>query len=300
MITLNVRNRIRCKIKWQANYLYYQIIIFLFTAAYYGKLTMEYPMDLDISLQDVIRCNICDIPVPSRHCDICDTHLCEKCEVKHISDESKEHVIVSFDLRRTTPKCSKHSKQICARYCKKCNTPICALCVSRGKHKKHTTVHISKMADDKEKPRKNDLKTTAYKLQTRNCIIILCFICYFFIGCFSVYCSTFVVDQYSKIDRWIIFFVLYFFLSLFQFDFVLFCLRLGCGLDMDIGILNLFCNYLIPLITRTKEYVKNELQINFDLPAISGHQLICFLIDYVIRDCSVWIPVIYLFIYNEV
>ena len=100
-------------------------------------------MNLPELLQDVIRCDLCETPVPTRHCDICRIHLCEECEVKHISDESKEHVIVSFEIRGSTPKCSKHSTQICAQYCKKCNTPICALCFSSGKHKRHKKEHIA-------------------------------------------------------------------------------------------------------------------------------------------------------------
>ena len=130
-------------------------------------------MDLPELLQDVIRCDLCETPVPTRHCDICRIHLCEECEVKHISDESKEHVIVSFEMRGSTPKCSKHSTQVCAQYCKKCNTPICALCVSSGKHKRHKTEHISKMADEKKEPRKNDLQTT----QMLRCNTLICVPC---------------------------------------------------------------------------------------------------------------------------
>nr|XP_022310209.1 uncharacterized protein LOC111115674 [Crassostrea virginica]XP_022310210.1 uncharacterized protein LOC111115674 [Crassostrea virginica] len=130
-------------------------------------------MELPELLQDVIRCDLCETPVPSRHCDICHFHLCEECKGEHISDESKEHAIVSFKMRGSTPECSKHSSKICAQYCKKCNTPICALCVSSGKHKRHKTEHISKMADDKKEQMKNDLQTTL-KLRCNTLICVPC------------------------------------------------------------------------------------------------------------------------------
>ena len=86
----------------------------------------------------------------SKHCNICHIHLCEECEGEHISDESKEHMIVSFKMRGSNPKCCKHSTETCARYCKTCHTPICALGDSFGKHKRHKTEHISKMLDGME------------------------------------------------------------------------------------------------------------------------------------------------------
>ena len=89
---------------------------------------------VNISFQDVIGFDLCETPVPTTHCDVCNIHLCEECERKHISDESKEHVIVLFEMRGSTPKRSKHSTETCAQYCKTCDTPNCASCDSSDEH----------------------------------------------------------------------------------------------------------------------------------------------------------------------
>nr|XP_022296742.1 uncharacterized protein LOC111106379 [Crassostrea virginica] len=59
--------------------------------------------DPTYSLQDVIRCDLCETPVPPKHCAICHIHLCETCVWKHLSEETKAHYIVPFKLRKLTP-----------------------------------------------------------------------------------------------------------------------------------------------------------------------------------------------------
>ncbi|XP_022316301.2 uncharacterized protein LOC111119989 [Crassostrea virginica] len=102
---------------------------------------MEDPM---YSLQDVIRCDLCETPVPPKHCDICHIHLCEACVGKHLSDQSKDHYIVPFKLRGFTPKCTKHSTEVCTQLCTTCNIPVCPLCVASSEHEKHIYMYVIK------------------------------------------------------------------------------------------------------------------------------------------------------------
>lgn len=48
-------------------------------------------MDPEYSLQDVIRCHLCETPMPPFHCDICDKNLCKNCEEQHLLDGSTKH-----------------------------------------------------------------------------------------------------------------------------------------------------------------------------------------------------------------
>ncbi|XP_022327016.2 uncharacterized protein LOC111126569 [Crassostrea virginica] len=116
---------------------------------------MEDPM---YSLQDVIRCGLCETPVPPKHCDICHIHLCEACVWKHRSDQSKDHCIVPFKLRGITPKCTKHSTEVCKKLCTKCNIPVCRLCVASSEHKQHYKKDILTLFETKRKLMQKDLQ----------------------------------------------------------------------------------------------------------------------------------------------
>eukprot|EP00105_Crassostrea_gigas_P043506 XP_019927654.1 PREDICTED: uncharacterized protein LOC105339989 [Crassostrea gigas] len=107
--------------------------------------------------QDVLRCHLCDAPGPPMYCDICHIHLCKACVGEHISDESKEHKVVSFNKRGLTPKCVKHSTQLCDLHCEPCNIPICLECVSSGDHLGHKQVGILKKLDTRKEALKKDL-----------------------------------------------------------------------------------------------------------------------------------------------
>ena len=111
---------------------------------------------MDECLQDVIRCDLCETPVPPKHCEPCNIHLCEACVGKHLSNESKDHYIVPFKQRGSIPKCQYHSTKLRIIFCKDCNVPICAICSSWGEHVEHKTEDILKaMAEKKELIRKD-------------------------------------------------------------------------------------------------------------------------------------------------
>nr|XP_022323383.1 probable E3 ubiquitin-protein ligase MID2 [Crassostrea virginica]XP_022323393.1 probable E3 ubiquitin-protein ligase MID2 [Crassostrea virginica] len=116
---------------------------------------MEDPM---YSLQDVIRCDLCETPVPPKHCDICHIHLCKACVKKHLSDQSKDHYIVPFKLRGITSKCTKHSTEVCTQLCTTCNIPVCPLCVASSEHKQHKKEDILTLFETKRKLMQKDLQ----------------------------------------------------------------------------------------------------------------------------------------------
>ncbi|XP_052706014.1 uncharacterized protein LOC128181592 [Crassostrea angulata] len=115
-------------------------------------------MDPEYSLQDVVRCHLCETPVPPLHCVICNRHLCKECEGKHLSDQSKQHKVVPFKYRGAFPKCQKHSTKICDQYCEQCNIPICELCFSSKKHQTHDVVDILESLKSKTQFLQKDLQ----------------------------------------------------------------------------------------------------------------------------------------------
>ena len=136
-------------------FLYFILILQQIQQQLLTSLTMEDPM---YSLQDVIRCGLCEIPVPPKHCDICQIHLCEACVGKHLSDESKDHYIVPFQLRGLTPECTKHSTEVCTQLCTTCNIPVCPLCVASSEHKQHKTKDILTLFETKSKLMQKDVQ----------------------------------------------------------------------------------------------------------------------------------------------
>lgn len=102
-------------------------------------------MDQNYSAQDIVRCYLCDTPVPEHYCDTCYTSLCTVCAEEHLSDKFKDHKVVPFRQRRSSPnypKCPKHTKKRCELHCEQCDVPICTRCLSTRKHKEHKIIDI--------------------------------------------------------------------------------------------------------------------------------------------------------------
>nr|XP_034330764.1 E3 ubiquitin-protein ligase TRIM71-like isoform X2 [Crassostrea gigas]XP_034330765.1 E3 ubiquitin-protein ligase TRIM71-like isoform X2 [Crassostrea gigas] len=124
-------------------------------------------MDPEYKLQDVVRCHLCETPVPPLHCVICNIHLCKDCEGKHLSDKSKQHKVVSFKYRGSFPKCQKHSTEICDQYCEQCYIPICELCVSSEEHQTHDVVDILESLKRKTQFLQKDLQDFEKKIHPK-------------------------------------------------------------------------------------------------------------------------------------
>lgn len=99
-------------------------------------------LDPEYSLQDLLRCHICETPVTPLYCDVCNKYLCKNCKRIHLSDDSTEHKVVSFELRGSSNKCHKHSAKVCEHYCKQCDIPVCEECTNTKEHRNHIFVDI--------------------------------------------------------------------------------------------------------------------------------------------------------------
>ncbi|XP_062567632.1 E3 ubiquitin-protein ligase TRIM71-like [Saccostrea cucullata] len=111
-------------------------------------------MDPRTSAQDVMRCDLCETAVVQMHCDTCLVNLCTACVGKHmISDESKDHKVVKFQARKSTPLypgCKSHSKQQCTMHCDQCDIPVCTKCLASDQHLCHKLSEILQIVDEKK------------------------------------------------------------------------------------------------------------------------------------------------------
>ena len=113
------------------------------------------------SAQDVLRCHLCEKPVPPFSCEVCDIYLCKGCVDDHSLDESSEHKFVPIKQTLSAlryPKCLQHSSKKCEIYCEQCTIPMCVQCVSSKKHRGHRFVDLLKYVEGKKEVIQNDLQ----------------------------------------------------------------------------------------------------------------------------------------------
>ncbi|XP_052704880.1 E3 ubiquitin-protein ligase TRIM71-like [Crassostrea angulata] len=118
-------------------------------------------MDPRNSAQDLVRCTLCQDSVAPMYCEVCHIYLCKDCVEKHLSDSSKVHKVVSLKQYLTSlsnPKCRKHPAKQCELHCEQCNIPICAKCISSGKHSGHKNIDIFQSFEIKTKSLAKDLQ----------------------------------------------------------------------------------------------------------------------------------------------
>lgn len=104
-------------------------------------------MDPRYSAQDVVRCTLCEMSLPTMYCEICLIHLCKFCVSDHLNDFSKEHFVIplkQYWTRLNYPKCTEHPTKQCELHCKQCDSPVCLKCIFSEKHKGHAFVEVNR------------------------------------------------------------------------------------------------------------------------------------------------------------
>ncbi|XP_052707983.1 uncharacterized protein LOC128183128 [Crassostrea angulata] len=100
-------------------------------------------MDPRSFVLDVVRCDVCDTPVPPLHCDFCQIYLCKACVGDHLLNESRKHQVVPFKhrtLNHTT--CSNHATERCKLQCLQCDSSFCTICVFCHEHEEQNVIPV--------------------------------------------------------------------------------------------------------------------------------------------------------------
>lgn len=127
-------------------------------------------MDEELYLQDVVRCNVCDLPNPKCRCDKCNVRLCVSCVEEHLRDELTEHNITVRKRGSPTnyPNCQKHSSKQCELHCETCDIHTCVDCISSNDHLGHKQCKIIEIFDRKKKLIQSDLNDMEYNYGNTN------------------------------------------------------------------------------------------------------------------------------------
>ncbi|XP_056021941.1 uncharacterized protein LOC125652247 [Ostrea edulis] len=111
-------------------------------------------MDPRASAQDVMQCDLCETAMVQMHCDTCLVNLCKACVGEHIStDECKDHKVVKFQSRKSTPLypgCTSHNKERCEMFCNQCHIPVCSTCLASDQHLGHKLLKMMQVLQEKK------------------------------------------------------------------------------------------------------------------------------------------------------
>ncbi|XP_056001414.1 uncharacterized protein LOC125664933 [Ostrea edulis] len=121
------------------------------------------------SAQTVLLCDLCETVDLQSHCELCNVNLCKACVEEHLSDSSKQHDVVSFLRRKSTPsysKCPTHADKHSKLYCEECDVPVCSTCVSK-KHRGHNLCDVLEKFNSSTASLQKDLEELESRIYPR-------------------------------------------------------------------------------------------------------------------------------------
>lgn len=121
---------------------------------------MEQTMNLDYSLQDLVRCYNCDIPGPLMFCENCNKQMCCTCQSIHLSDKSRKH-----NIRKKRKTLNSETSLEDGRCCDNCHAPffpsvskICKKSLCQDREKKELSNKSKNQERQASKREKNNPK----------------------------------------------------------------------------------------------------------------------------------------------